>query len=83
MVVSKFFYAPLKSANSDIPFVGDSSSFGSFLAAVNEVKKEYCIGHVQKRVGTALRSYKNKRRGAVLSDGKGTGGKGPLTDPII
>ena len=26
-----------------------------------EVKKEDCIGHVQKRLGTALRSYKNKR----------------------
>ena len=40
-----------------------------------EVKKEDCIGHVQKRLGTALRSFKNKRWGAVLSDGKGTGGK--------
>ena len=27
-----------------------------------EVKKEDCIGYVQKRLGTALRSYKNKRR---------------------
>ena len=40
-----------------------------------EVEKEDCIGHVQKRLGTALRSYKNKRRGAVLSEGKYTGGK--------
>ena len=40
-----------------------------------EVKKEDCIGHVQKRLGTALRSYKNKRRGAVLSHGKDTAGK--------
>ena len=40
-----------------------------------EVKKEDCIGHVQKRLGTALRSYNNKRWGAILSDGKGTGGK--------
>ena len=38
---------------------------------------------MHKRLGTALRSYKNKRWGAVLSDGKGTGGKGRLTDPII
>ena len=56
MAVSKFFYAPLKSANSNIPFVGDSSSFGSVLAPVNaqygdiyEVKKEDCIGHVTQR----------------------------------
>ena len=78
--LSKLFYVPLKSANSDIPLVGDedSSPFGSVLAAVNsqydqtyEVKKEDCIGHVQKRLCTALRSYKN------------TGGKGRLTDPII
>ena len=46
------------------------------------MKKEDCIGHVQKRLGTALRSYKKKRWGAVLSDGKGTGGK-DVTDPII
>ena len=49
----------------------------------HEAKKEDRIGHVQKRLVTALRSCKNKRWGAVLSDGKGTGGKGRLTDPII
>ena len=60
------------------------------LAAVNaqygdmyEVKKEDCIGYVQKRLGTSLRSYKNIRWGAVLSDDNGTGGKRRLTDPII
>ena len=47
-----------------------------------EVKKEDCTGHVQKRLGTALRSYRKKRCGAVLSDGKGTGSK-DVTDPII
>ena len=40
-----------------------------------EVKKEDCIGHVQKRLGTALRGYKYIRRGAVLFGDKGTGGK--------
>ena len=40
-----------------------------------EVKKEDCIGHVQKRLGTTLCSYKNKRWGTVLSDGNGTGSK--------
>ena len=37
---------------------------------------------MQKRLGTALHSYKKKRWGAALSDGKGTGSKG-VTDPII
>ena len=37
---------------------------------------------MQKRLGTALRCYKNKRRGAALSDRKGTD-EGRLTDPII
>ena len=46
-----------------------------FNMVTQEVKKVDCIGHVQKGMGTALRSYKNKRRGAVLSDGKGIGGK--------
>ena len=46
------------------------------------MKKEDCIGHVQKRLGTALHSYKKKRRGAVLPAGKGTGSK-DVTDPII
>ena len=69
---------------------GDSSSFGAVVDAVNSkygdqypVEKEDCIGHIQKRLGTALRTYKNKRRGAVLSDGKSTGGKGRLTDQVV
>ena len=37
---------------------------------------------MQKRLGTALHSYKEKRWGAVLSAGKGTGSK-DVTDPII
>ena len=88
MVVSKLFYAPLKNAN--IPLVSDSSSFASVLAAANaqygdtyEVNKKDCIGSVQKQLGTALRSYRNKQRNAVLSHDKGTGGKVRLTDPII
>ena len=54
--------------------MGDSCSFGSVLADVNaqygdmyEVKREDCIGHVQKRLGTTLHSYTNKQRDAVLS----------------
>ena len=40
-----------------------------------EFKKDDCMGYVQKRLGTALHSYNNRRRGAILSDGKGTGCK--------
>jgi len=40
-----------------------------------EVKKKECIGHVQQRVGTALRKLKKEN--------KGFGGKGKLTDAMI
>ena len=49
-------------------FVGDghSSSFIRVKAALEkkfgpayEIKKEECVGHVQKRLGTALKKYKN------------------------
>ena len=42
------------------------------------VKKLDCIGHVQKRLGTALRDYKKKSKGK-LKDGKAVGGKGHKT----
>ena len=47
------------------------------------VTKEECVGHVQKRVGTALRELKRKLRGTKLSDGKTIGGKNRLTDNLI
>ena len=69
---------------------GDSSSFGQVKAALDEkfgsdyeVKKEECVGHVQKRLGTALRKYKKDNKGKKLSDGKTVGGKGRLTDKVI
>ena len=40
-----------------------------------EVTKQECIGHVQKRVGTALRKLKKEN--------PGLGGKGKLTDSLI
>jgi hypothetical protein len=68
---------------------GDSSSFGRVKEALErefgvayEIKKEECVGHVQKRLGTALRKYKNDK-GKKLSDGKSVGGKGRLTDKVI
>ena len=48
-----------------------------------EITKEECVGHVQKRLGSALRKYKNNMKGKKLSDGKGVGGKGRLTDKMI
>ena len=70
---------------------GDSSSFGAVRDAVHAkfgddgypIEKEDCIGHIQKRMGAALRSYKNNCRGRTLADGKGVGGAGRLTDVVI
>ena len=45
--------------------------------------KEDCIGHIQKRMGATLHNYKNKSKGSKLSDGKGIGGTGRLTDSTI
>ena len=75
-----------------IDFVGDgdSSSFGRVKEALEgkygkdyEVRKEECVGHIQKRIGTALREFKNKRKSCKLSDGKYVGGKGRLTKVVI
>ena len=69
---------------------GDSSSYGRVKDAMFQkygdeylVIKEECVGHVQKRLGTALRKYKADRKGKKLSDGKGVGGRGRLTDKIM
>ena len=49
----------------------------------HRVKKLDCIGHVQKRVGTALRELKKKTKGK-LNDGKAIDGKGHrLSDKTI
>lgn len=67
---------------------GDSASF----PAVSELKpygpdvtieKLECIGHVQKRMGTRLRTLKSKKGKSKLSDGKTIGGRGRLTDAAI
>ena len=63
-------------------FYGDGDS-KSFSAVENIYKEEYdvivekkeCVGHVQKRLGTALRKLKKEK--------KGLGGKGKLTDNMI
>ena len=38
-----------------------------------DVRKD-CIGHIQKRMGSALRTFKNNTKGIVLSDDKSVGG---------
>lgn len=67
---------------------GDSKSF----AAVSElkpygndvtIKKQECIGHVQKRMGARLRRLKTTMKGKALSDGKPLGGTKRLTDEVI
>ena len=68
---------------------GDSDCFGSVKEACEKFSHEYivvkeeCIGHVQKRLGSALREYKRKMRGQKLSDGKSVGGRKRLTDHQI
>ena len=47
------------------------------------VEKMDCVGHVQKRMGTALRNLKSQYRGQKLADGKTIGGTGRLTDKVI
>ena len=47
------------------------------------VIKEECTGHVQKRMGGGLHKLKRKRRVQKLSDGKGVGGTGRLTEGMI
>ena len=60
---------------------GDSSSFNS--VAKDEpygpdvpIKKLECVGHVQKRLGTALRKLKTTKSRTPLADGKSIGGRG-------
>lgn len=48
-----------------------------------KVIKEECIGHIQKRMGNALRNYKKDGKGKKLADGKTIGGKGRLTKERI
>ena len=48
-----------------------------------EIVKKECVGHVQKRMGKALRELKKKTGRAKLQDGKTIGGRGRLTDKEI
>ena len=45
------------------------------------IKKEF-IGHVQKRLGTRLRTFQTTLKGKILSDRKKISGRGRLTDKV-
>ena len=73
-------------------FVGDGDSFcfanvtkACFEMYGNDyvIVKEECVGHIQKRIGRALREYKKKMKGKTLQDGKAVSGKGRLTDVMV
>ena len=58
---------------------GDSDCFGTVkeecekLGIGYNIVKEECMGHIQKRLGTALRQLKLRMRGNKLPDGKQMG----------
>lgn len=63
---------------------GDSNAYKSVSESRpygNEIKntKLECIGHVQKRMGTRLRTLRDKSKKQKLEDGKGLSVKGRLT----
>ena len=69
---------------------GDSGRYACLKEACQQkygelypICKEECAGHIQKRMGNELREYKRKKKGMKLSDGKGIGGSGRLTDLLI
>lgn len=67
---------------------GDSAAYKKVAAAQpygrdNPIEKLECDGHVQKRCGTRLRRLKNENKHLKLSDKKGLGGMGRLTDKKI
>ena len=58
--------------------VHNSKPYGDF-----EIIKKECVGHVQKRLGTRLRTLRTTLKGKILSDGKKISGRGRLTDKVI
>ncbi|CAN7995715.1 unnamed protein product, partial [Ixodes hexagonus] len=47
------------------------------------IQKLECVGHIQKRLGSRMRSMKKIMKGTKLDDGLSLGGKGRLTDQRI
>ena len=48
-----------------------------------QIQKLECIGHIQKRLGSRLRSLRSQWKGKRFEDGKGISGRGRLTDVAI
>ena len=66
--------------------IGDGDSKGHkevCQAKPYAVLKEECIGHIQKRMGKALRDLRKAKKGEKLSDGLCLGEAGRLTDDLI
>ena len=72
-----------------VEFLGDGDSKAhNLLIQENvygeiDISKLECVGHVQKRLGSRLRSLKKRQGTTRLADGKAIGGKGRLTDKRI
>ena len=66
---------------------GDSKAFKQLkeekVYGENVIKKLECVGHIQKRMGSRLRSLKKSLGKTKLDDGKTIGGIGRLTDKVI
>ena len=58
--------------------VNNSKPYGDF-----KILKEECVGHVQKHLGTRLRTLQTTLKGKILSDGKKISDRGRLTDKVI
>ena len=75
-----------------VTFVGDGDSdtykivrdeMAKLYGKRYQVRKEECIGHIQKRMGNALRTLIRDMKGQKMSDSKSIGGKGRLTKERI
>lgn len=67
---------------------GDSNAYKSVSESLPYgpdvvIKKLECVGHVQKRMGTRLRTLKDKCKKEKLSDGKPLSGKNRLTTAAV
>ena len=72
------------------PFIGDgdSNAYSTIdrqrpYSATVFVRKEECVNHVAKRMGTNLRLLVKEYKGKKLEDGKSLRGKGRLTNARI
>ena len=69
--------------------ISDGESKTSLLTSMqlygpeHPIEKLNCVGHVEKRLSTALRNLKVAYRGRKLDDGKTIGGAGRLSDGLI